>query len=160
VEGWKHRDETLARTWEKLAEVAESRDLEDVALRAEAFGVLARLVPENADLWNNHALASLQNGDFEAAEAAYRKAMELAPEDPALHNDLGILLEGLGRLDEAEREYREAVTLGPDDDVAWANLGDVLRRKGLPAEALGAYREAEARAPEKWYYHRLWAGRK
>jgi tetratricopeptide (TPR) repeat protein len=159
VQGWKHRDETLRSTWEKLAEIAESRELEDVALRAESFGVLAGLVPENADLWNNHALASLQNGDFEAAERSYRKALELAPEDPQLHNDLGILLEGLGRLDEAEQAYREACRRKPKDDVAWANLGDVLRKLGRKDEALAAYGEAEKLAPAKWYYHRLWMGR-
>jgi tetratricopeptide (TPR) repeat protein len=86
--GWKHGEETLAHTWEKLAEIAESRALEDVELRAHAFGVLASLVPENADLWNNHALASLQNGDWEAAGAAYRKALELVPLDPQVHKVL------------------------------------------------------------------------
>jgi tetratricopeptide (TPR) repeat protein len=148
-----------AALWKDLGELGPSREPAHVALVAEGFGALAERWPDQAPLWNNHALASLSDGRYENAERAYRKALALLPEDAYLHNDFGILLEGLGRLAEAEALYREAIRLDPQDDVWRTNLGDVLRQQGRTAEAIAAYREAERLAPEKWYYHRLWIGR-
>lgn len=145
--------------WKDLGALAPSRGLVHVALVADGFGALARRWPDQASLWSNHALASLNAGRYEVAERAYRKALALLPDDAGLHNDFGILLEGLGRLAEAEVAYRRAVELAPDDDVARTNLGDVLRKAGRSQEAIAAYREAERLAPEKWYYHRLWIDR-
>jgi len=146
-----HRDDL----WRFLALLAKSRDPEDVALQERAFDGFVKRWPNNPDLWNNHALAALNNGNYEASEKSYRRALELVPKDPRLHNDYGILLEGLGRLDEAEREYRTACSLAPDDDVCRTNLADVLAKQGRRDEAIEAYREAERLAPEKWYYQAM-----
>jgi len=148
-----------AALWKDLGRLAPSRGQVHVALVAKGFGALAERWPDQAPLWNNHALASLNDGRYEDAERAYQKALALLPEDAYLHNDYGILLEGLGRLAEAEALYRRAIELEPEDDVWHTNLGDVLRRQGRAQEAIAAYREAERLAPEKWYYHRLWIGR-
>ena len=148
-----------AALWKDLGALGPSRDPTHVALVAGGFGALAERWPDQAPLWNNHALASLNDGRYEDAERAYRKALALLPEDAYLHNDFGILLEGLGRLAEAEAQYREAIRLDPQDDVWRTNLGDVLREQGRAVEAIAAYREAERVAPGKWYYHRLWIER-
>jgi len=148
-----------AALWKDLGTLAPSREPDHVALVARGFGVLAERWPDQAPLWNNHALASLNDGRYEDAERAYRRALALLPDDAFLHNDTGILLECLGRFGEAEAMYRRAIELEPTDDVWRANLGDVLRAQRRVAEAIAAYREAERLAPEKWYYHRLWLGR-
>ena len=148
-----------AALWKDLGALGPSREPVHVALVAQGFGALAGRWPDQAPLWNNHALASLNDGRTEDAERAYRRALALLPDDADLHNDFGILLEGLGRLGEAEAEYRRAVELAPGDDVCRANLGDVLRAEGRAEDAIAAYREAERLAPEKWYYHRLWIDR-
>lgn len=148
-----------AALWQDLGPLAPSRAGDHVALVARGFGALAERWPDQAPLWNNHALASLNDGRFENAERAYQKALGLLPDDAYLHNDYGILLEGLGRLREAEALYRRAIELEPEDDIWHTNLADVLRKQGRLQEAVAAYREAERLAPEKWHYHRLWIGR-
>jgi tetratricopeptide (TPR) repeat protein len=154
---WSH--EEILKRWEELAPLAGSRKPEHVRLVRVAFRHFAEAWPEHPDLWNNYALAALNDGRWEEAERAYRRALALRPEDPSLHNDLGILLEGLGRLHEAERRYREACRLAPEDGVCRTNLADVLAALGRADEAKAAYRAAERLAPEKWYYHRLWIRR-
>jgi tetratricopeptide (TPR) repeat protein len=154
---WTH-EEILAR-WEELAPLAKSRRPEHVHLMRIAFEGFAMSWPEHPDLWNNLGLAALNDGDYELAERAYRRALRLRPRDFNLRNDIGILLEGLGRREEAMLQYKEAARLAPDDDICRANLADVLAALGRTDEALAAYREAERLAPEKWYYHRLWIRR-
>jgi tetratricopeptide (TPR) repeat protein len=154
---WTH-EEILAR-WEKLAELATKREPGIVHHVRVAFEGFALSWPEHPDLWNNLALAALNDGAYELSERAYRRALRLEPTDANLRNDLGILLEGLGRLEEAALQYREACRLAPETDIWHANLADSYAALGRPDEALAAYREAERLAPEKWYYHRLWIGR-
>ena len=154
---WTH-DEILGR-WEELAPLAGSRRPEHVHLVRVAFEGFAAAWPEHADLWNNLALAALNDGEYELSERAYRRALRLEPEDASLRNDLGILVEGLGRLEEAALHYREAARLAPEDDICRSNLADVCAALGRNEEAVAAYREAERLAPEKWYYHRLWIRR-
>ncbi|MHC4730703.1 MAG: tetratricopeptide repeat protein [Planctomycetota bacterium] len=154
---WTH-DEILER-WEELAPLAGSRRPEHVHLVCVAFEGFAAAWPEHPDLWNNLALAALNDGDYELSERAYRRALRLKPKDANLQNDLGILLEGLGRLEEAALHYREAGRLAPEDDICRSNLADVLAALGRTEEAVASYRAAERLAPEKWYYHRLWIRR-
>ena len=162
LESWRRTDwtheEILAR-WEELAELAAEREPGCVHLVRVAFEGFAAAWPEHPDLWNNLALAALNDGEYGLSERAYRRALRLEPEDANLRNDLGILLEGLGRLEEATLQYREACRLAPEDDLWRANLADVLAALGRTDDAIAAYREAERLAPEKWYYHRLWIRR-
>jgi tetratricopeptide (TPR) repeat protein len=148
----------IRELWQALAE-RRSRSPDDVADEEYAFALFVERWPENPDLWNNYALAALNNGDYETAERAYLRALALRPRDASLHNDIGILREGLGRLGEAEAHYREACRLDPKNDVAAANLADVLRERGFPDKAIRQYRVAERLAPDKWPYHRLWLRR-
>ena len=145
--------------WAALGEIAPSRNPDDVDVVARGFGGLAHRFPDQVDLWNNYALATLNAGDAATALAAYDVALSLAPDDPQLANDRGIALEALGRLDEALAAYERAAALAPDDDVARSNAGDVLAKLGRRTEAASAYRDAERLAPEKWMVHRLWLER-
>jgi tetratricopeptide (TPR) repeat protein len=162
LERWRRTDwthEEILAGWEELAPMARSRRPEHVHLVRVAFEGFAAAWPEHPDLWNNLALAALNDGAYELSERAYRRALRLKPKDAHLRNDIGILLEGLGRREEAVLQYREAARLAPEDDICRANLADVLAALGRTDEALAAYREAERLAPEKWYYHRLWIRR-
>ncbi len=145
--------------WKELATFGKSRQPDDIALIEFAFAIFADRWPDNADIWNDQALAALNNGHWEESEKSYRHALRLKPDDPSFHNDIGVLLEGWGRLDEAEQHYRKATAIDPKSDVSWANLGDVLAALGRRKDAIEAYRRAERLAPEKWYYHRLWIER-
>jgi tetratricopeptide (TPR) repeat protein len=148
----------IRELWKALAG-RRSRHPDDVADEEHAFALFVDRWPENPDLWNNYALAALNNGDYDTARSAYQLALDLRPGDASLYNDFGILLEGLGRLTEAEAHYRKACRFDPKSDVAAANLADVLRERGFPDKAIKWYRVAERLAPDKWPYHRLWLRR-
>ncbi len=153
-------DEAIKNLWQQVSDtLARSRHPEDVARVAAIFGELAARREGSPALWNNNALALLNDGRWREAEASYKTALALTPDDPQLRNDYGILLEALGRHDEAEACYRAALAGRPEDAMAAANLGDVLLKQARPREALKAWKTAERLAPEKWAYHRLWMRR-
>ncbi|MEE8107021.1 MAG: tetratricopeptide repeat protein [Planctomycetota bacterium] len=149
----------ISAMWTEVAPIARSRLPDNVAVVEAVFAEFTRRWFNNPDLWNNYALAALNNGQWDRALEAYRVALALRPEDASLHNDIGILFEGLGQLDDAAGSYKEAARLDPTNDIAFTNLGDVLAAMGDKRGALAQYSSAEKLAPEKWQYHRLWIKR-
>ncbi len=72
--------------------------------------------------------------DLEAAELAYRRALEAGPSDPDVraeaYRGLGTAHLRAGRFDRAVRELRKAVASAPDDPTAQTLLGRALIGKG------------------------------
>ncbi len=107
----------------------------------EALEKAVEVDPKHSKAHNNLALASIDIGELELAEAHYRESLALEPQ-PAIYNDLGFVLERQGLPDEAEEQYREALALDPDSAAAHTNLGTSLARRGELTEAEGHYRAA------------------
>lgn len=105
--------------------------------------------PDNVVAWRRRAIVAERLGHPDAAEAAYRRALDLAPDDAALHNNLGIFLRGRGRTDDAAAAIRQAIALEPDRVEYRANHAATLRLDGRIEAAAQAYREAIERAPER-----------
>lgn len=84
---------------------------------------------------------------YEAAEAALRRALELDPRDVHAANSLGALLHRQDRIDEAREHYHKALALRPMFET-WANLGLLEEAAGRFTEAERALREALALVPE------------
>jgi superkiller protein 3 len=97
--------------------------------------------PKHAKSHNNLALAAIDVGELELAEAHYRDSLEIQPQ-PAIYNDLGVVLERQGLSDEAVRAYRKAIELDPKFASAHYNLGSSLARSGQLAEAERYLRKA------------------
>ena len=102
--------------------------------------------PKHAKAHNNLALASVDLGEFELAEAYYRESLAIEPH-PAIYNDLGFVLESQGLPEDAEDLYRKALTLDPGSASANFNLGGSLARSGRFEEAEGHLRAALATQP-------------
>lgn len=103
---------------------------------AEAGATWARLMSQG------DALAS--NGEFAAAEAAYRAATELQRLSPGYTNLASVLTE-TGRFEEAASTAAKGVELAVDDGErasALINLGVALGRASKPREALDAFSTA------------------
>lgn len=100
----------------------------------------------------------LEGGDWQAAEGAFRKAIDANPSAVAAHSKLGVALAQQRRLAEAEQEFARAVSLDPRYAPAWSNLGNVYRETGRTEQALEAYQKAVDADPEYWIAHQNLGG--
>jgi tetratricopeptide (TPR) repeat protein len=88
-------------------------------------------------------------GEFKAAAAWYRQAIDAAPQEASPHIHLGGVLARVGHLKGAEAAHRAAIqcTLGCHDE-AYLNLGLVLRAQGRCEEAAICFEQALALDPK------------
>ncbi len=84
----------------------------------------------------NQAIALIQTGDFGAAEARCRGALERYPRDVNMQALLGALLIKLDRPEEAEDLLREVITAAPTFAKPHEDLGHLLMQAKRPADAL------------------------
>ena len=120
----------------------------------EAVVALERAIaidPKHAKAHNNLALAAIDSGELELAEAHYRESLAIK-EQPAIYNDLGFVLEREGLPDEAAEMYRKAIKLDPGSASAQYNLGSSLARSGKYAEAESHLRIALKKNPNTQTY--------
>ncbi|MDX1501379.1 MAG: tetratricopeptide repeat protein [Thermoanaerobaculia bacterium] len=105
---------------------------------AEAADLFSRLIADNADWPELHVVlgqAAAQQGDYEAAAASLRRALELDPGVAEAHATLGDILLRQGRLDEAERELEAELAAHPGDERARYTLALVMDLNRKPEEA-------------------------
>ena len=103
----------------------------------EAVVELEKAVAIDPKHWKSHnnlALASIDLGELELAEAHYRESLAVQPQ-PAIYNDLGVVQERLGLTEDAAASYRKALELDPKSSAAHTNLGASLARSGDYAQA-------------------------
>jgi Flp pilus assembly protein TadD len=83
---------------------------------------------------NNMALASLDLGELEVAEAHYRESLAIEPQ-AAIYNDLGFVLARQGLPHEAAEMYRKSLQLAPGSATVHYNLAASLAGSGELMEA-------------------------
>jgi tetratricopeptide (TPR) repeat protein len=110
--------------------------------------------PKHWKAHNNMALASIDLGELEVAEAHYRESLAIKPQ-PAIYNDLGFVLERQGMPEEAAEAFRKALELDPESASAQYNLGASLVRSGEFAKAESHLRAALAKNPNTQTYTAL-----
>ena len=86
-------------------------------------------------------------GEFEAALAHFRRAIELNPGHPDPHHDRAQTLHRLGRVDEAIESYRTALRLQPARPITHFNLGVALASRQRFAEAVAEFEAASSFDP-------------
>jgi Flp pilus assembly protein TadD/Tol biopolymer transport system component len=107
--------------------------------------------PKHWKAHNNMALASIDLGELELAEAHYRESLAIEPQ-PAIYNDLGFVLERMGLSEDAIAAYRKALELDPGSAAAQYNLGSALARGGDFRDAERHLRAALAAQPTTQAY--------
>lgn len=131
------------------AQAATSAEWANVAgalRRSQQFAVAGQALEEafrrgnSSRAWlERGALLDYTNGDVQAAETAYRKAIELDPKDAVPWLNLGILLaDKLQSNEDAEAALRKAIEIDPEYAALWNNLGFFLD------DRLQRYEQAEA----------------
>jgi Tfp pilus assembly protein PilF len=106
--------------------------------------------PSYAEAQTNLGIALSEQGKWDEAVAAYRKAlsMPIYPTPEIAYANLGWAYLNQGKLKEAEEAYRTAVQLQPKFAQAYYFLGVVLERRGQRAEARAAFKAARDLDPE------------
>jgi tetratricopeptide (TPR) repeat protein len=105
-------------------------------LMTGSFDRLMNTSPNSARAHQLIAESHLGQRRPDAAESAYRKALEQRPDLRGIHLALGKLKESNGELDEAEKEFRAEAALSPGDGETVWRLGSLLLKKGRAKEAL------------------------
>jgi Flp pilus assembly protein TadD len=112
---------------------------------------LRRVAAHNQDDDVVHALMGLCQallGNFRAAVAAYRRALQLSPQNPWYHHNLGHLLDvALERAADAEHHLRNAHRMEPLEHEITASLAHCLARLARLDEARELADEAVTAAP-------------
>lgn len=110
------------------------------AIRLWAGNVAAR--PDYARVRNNLGLELARAGQFDAAIAQLRRAIELKPDYAIAHFNLGKALLGAGRAEEARRQLEISSQLAPDDSKTYTELGWAFQKLGNHKAAVGAFANA------------------
>ena len=115
----------------------------------EAIAAYQRVIalnPKLASAYNNMGAALYMSGQFPAAAAWYRQAIQLGDEDA--RGNLGEAYRKLGRLAEAETLQREALARNPGNEVSRFALAQTLRDAGWLEDSLATYDEILRGKPE------------
>ena len=107
-----------------------------------ALNNLAKLIPNDADVYADLAQAYHNLGRFDEAEKNYRRILKITPDSAPVYDKLGAFYCELGRFGEAEAEFRHAVELDPKFVQAHINLGFALDSLVRWDEAETSYRRA------------------
>lgn len=113
----------------------------DAALRLGDEGVAKH--PHAAPVYLHLGAVLERKGDWEQAEAMYRRAMEEDRELPQAHKALGDALYRRGAYDDASDAYNQAVRLNPrlGDDV-YFRMGNIHYKRMERAQAVELWRRA------------------
>lgn len=122
----------------RLERYAEAAPVYDTAI-----ALIDRVTPRHWSLFYTRGIARERTGDWDGAEADFRRALDLSPDQPLVLNYLGYsLVERREKLDEAQDMIETAVAARPDDGYITDSLGWVLYRLGKYAEAVAPMERA------------------
>ena len=104
------------------------------------------------DLYDR-ALQLGEKGQYEAAIAEWKKALEISPDDTSAliakaHSSFGVALARAGRFDEAIEQFRKAIAIRPNNAQAHNNLGTALVQAGKLDEGIVQLREVLLNSPD------------
>ena len=113
------------------------------------WAVAAFLLFLQAD-YTTDGMKALDEGKYDAAVQAFRKAIEADAKDYFAHFNLAMAYTMLQRDPEAVAEYRKTLELKPGLYEAELNGGIVLLRQKNPAEALPLFEDAAGHKPQEF----------
>ena len=98
--------------------------------------------------------ARYQQGRFEEAVSAFKKAQKIKPECTEILHQKGLALQMQGKLEEAITTLKEILSHHPEDVNAHNNIGAALKDQGKFSEAIAAFNRTLALKPNHAKAHR------
>ncbi len=93
-----------------------------------------------AEIQNDLAVGSLNQGDYQSAYQEFQQAIEIDDTMADAHNGLGLVLHlNYQKLSEAEAQYKRAIQLRPTFSEARVNLGNLYLDEGRYDDAIAQY---------------------
>ena len=125
-------------------------ELGDAYLRAGRFddsvGVFEKMAvmePDASAVFCSLGNALIASGNLDAAEEAYRKAVEIDPSEAASYfSRMAYVYFDAGHVERAEMAFRKCLEFRDDESIYYCGLGDVLISQGRLVEAERAYERA------------------
>ena len=126
-----------------LREAVALEDVGNVPAAAAKYRTITAAHPESAVAWTNLGNAEMQLKNNDAADEAFRKALQSDSTSRDAMNNLAWLLLQENRLPEAEALARRAIAQpGPDTNLILDTLARVLTAKGACSDAAATFRQA------------------
>jgi len=141
------KDKGDAAAWSLLGTIHASQQAYPEA--EQCFSRVVSLQPTSADAHYNLARCLELQAKYDAAEAAYRRALKFgSARQPDTCNNLGNVYRQLGRYEEALAYYRQALTAEPRHVLALNNQGVALQALSRFEAARDSYGAALAVKPD------------
>lgn len=86
--------------------------------------------PDYPLVWRNLGAMYYLDGNMNAAEADFKKALALHPTEEMAHNNLGLIYAGRHEYAKAEKEYKAEIADNPYYDAVYYNLGLLYYQEG------------------------------
>ena len=125
-----------------------AQSAEDYPAAVSSYQQVVDAQPDDWETWNNLGNANRQMGDFDAAVAALKRAVELNPEAAPVRFNYATALGSAGALQEAEQEFRRMANDFPNDTKPLSELHAFLKEQGREEDALAAIEQAVQREPK------------
>lgn len=112
------------------------------AIALQLFQQMAQRYPQLAGIQVNIGIIHLHNKKPDAANAAFKRAIQINPANAAAHHHLGIVYRQSGQFAAAKDAYQQALKFNPEYANAHLNLGilyDIYLQQ--PAQALEHYQQ-------------------
>jgi Flp pilus assembly protein TadD len=120
----------------------------DIAAERTALQTAEGFDPAMADVQNQLGFLGMEDGQLQAAETHFLRALASNPEHLAALANLGVLYARTGRLEQAESLLRLAADQATSQPDAERNLALVLAARGKYGEAVETLHHALKLAPE------------
>lgn len=136
----------------RLAQDAERRN--DFPTAVHEYRLLARMLPNSAEIQSNLGVALYFDHELRPAVAAFHKAMAIDPNLMAPHLFSGLAWYHLSNPDSAVPELEKAVRINPKDPIAHTWLGYAYSAQGHSQAAVKQFEEASRIDPKNidvWY---------
>jgi len=125
-----------------------------VALAQPLLDRALELDDQSAEAYAALGSSLMKKTDRDAAEAAFRRALDLSPNYASAHHWYSLFLRTYGQYDAGLTHIQQAIQFDPLSSVLWANLGTVLFELDRPEESIAAYKkitEMDAAFPSSYW---------